>query len=38
MTPGEKRATNQAKRKGMRAGKQFVPQPKTIARKTAKYR
>ena len=25
-------------RKGMKAGKQFVPQPKAIAKKTAKYR
>jgi hypothetical protein len=31
-------ATNAAKRKGMKAGKQFVKQPKSIARKTAAYR
>jgi hypothetical protein len=31
-------ATNAAKRKGMKAGKQFVSQPKSIAKKTAKYR
>jgi len=31
-------ATNAAKRKGMKAGKQFVKQPKSIARKAAAYR
>ena len=31
-------ATNSAKRKGMKAGKQFVKQPQSIARKTANYR
>lgn len=31
-------ATSAAKRKGTKAGKQFVKQPKTIAKKTAKYR
>ena len=31
-------ATTKAKREGTRAGKQFVKQPKTIARKTRKYR
>lgn len=31
-------ATSKAKRKGTKAGKQFVKQPKTIAKKTAKYR
>jgi hypothetical protein len=31
-------ATSAAKRKGTRAGEQFVKQPKTIAKKTAKYR
>jgi hypothetical protein len=30
--------TTAAKRKGTKAGKQFVAQPKAIARKTAKYR
>jgi hypothetical protein len=30
--------TTVAKRKGTKAGKQFVAQPKAIARKTAKYR
>jgi hypothetical protein len=38
LSPGEKAATNRAKRKGMRAGKQFVSQPKSIAKKTARYR
>ena len=31
-------ATTRAKRKGTAAGKQFVKQPKKIARKTTKYR
>lgn len=31
-------ATTQAKRKGKAAGKQFVAQPKNIAKKTAKFR
>ena len=38
LSPGEKRATNRAKAKGNRKGKQFVRQPKKIAKKTAKYR
>jgi hypothetical protein len=38
LTPSEKSATNRAKAKGNRSGKQFVAQPKSIARKTAKYR
>lgn len=38
LSPAEKAATNAAKRKGMKAGKQFVPQPKKIAEKTSKYR
>jgi hypothetical protein len=38
LTPGEKAATNRAKAKGNKAGKQFVKQPKTIAKKTAQYR
>ena len=38
LTRAEKAATNAAKRKGMRQGKQFVAQPKKIASKTAKYR
>jgi len=31
-------ATSAAKRKGTKAGKQYVPQPKSIAKKTAKHR
>jgi len=31
-------ATNRAKAKGNRSGKQFVAQPKKIAKKTARYR
>ena len=34
----EKAATNKAKAAGNKAGKQFVPQPKAVARKVAKYR
>jgi len=38
MTAAEKRATNRAKASGNRKGKQFVAQPKKIAKKTARYR
>jgi hypothetical protein len=38
LTPAEKAATNRAKAKGTAKGKQFVPQPKSIAKKTAKLR
>lgn len=38
LSPAEKAATNRAKAKGNRAGKQFVKQPKAIAKKAAKYR
>lgn len=38
MTPAEKAATNRAKAKGNRAGKQYVAQPKKIAKKTSAYR
>jgi len=38
LTPAEYAATTRAKREGTRAGKQFVAQPKKIARKTAKFR
>jgi len=34
----ERRATNKAKAEGNRKGKQFVKQPKKIAKKTARYR
>jgi hypothetical protein len=38
LTPAEKAATNGAKAKGNSKGKQFVKQPKAIAKKTAGYR
>jgi hypothetical protein len=38
LSPAEKAATNRAKAKGNRAGKQFVKQPKKIAQKTRSYR
>ena len=38
LSPAEKAATNRAKAKGNRTGKQFVAQPKAVAQKTAKYR
>jgi hypothetical protein len=38
LTAGEKAATNRAKAAGNKAGKQFVAQPKTIAKKVAKFR
>jgi|TARA_R100000353_G_scaffold139030_1_gene98943 hypothetical protein len=38
LTPAEKRATNRAKAKGNRKGKQHVRQPKKIAKKTRRYR
>lgn len=38
LSGSEKAATNRAKAKGNRAGKQFVSQPKKIAAKTARYR
>jgi hypothetical protein len=38
LSPGEKRATNAAKRKGTSSGKQFVKQPEKIAKKVRKYR
>ena len=38
LTSAEYAATTRAKRKGKAAGKQFVAQPKSIARKTAAYR
>jgi hypothetical protein len=38
LSPAEKAATNRAKKKGMRSGKQFVKQPKSVAKKTARYR
>jgi hypothetical protein len=38
LSPSEKAATNRAKAKGNKAGKQFVKQPKKIAAKAAKHR
>jgi len=38
LSPAEKAATNRAKAAGNAKGKQFVPQPKKIAAKSAKYR
>jgi len=38
LTPAEKAATNRAKAKGDAQGKQFVKQPKKIAKKTSNYR
>jgi hypothetical protein len=38
LTPSEYAATTKAKRAGTKSGKQFVAQPKSIAKKTAKYR
>lgn len=38
LSPAEKAATNKAKAAGNKKGKQFVAQPKRVAKKTAKYR
>ena len=38
LSPQEYAATTRAKRKGTRAGKQFVKQPKSISKKTARFR
>ena len=38
LSPQEYAATTRAKRKGTKAGKQFVKQPKSIAKKTRSYR
>jgi len=38
LTPAEKAATNKAKAQGNKKGKQFVAQPKSIKKKTARYR
>ena len=38
LSASEKAATNRAKAKGNRADKQFVKQPKNIAKKVRKYR
>lgn len=38
LSPGEKAATNKAKAAGNKKGKQFVAQPKKIAKKVKAYR
>ena len=38
LSPAEKKATNRAKAAGNKKGKQFVSQPKSIAKKVSKYR
>jgi hypothetical protein len=38
LSPAEYAATTRAKREGSAKGKQFVSQPKSIAKKTAKFR
>ena len=37
-SPSEYAATSRAKREGTKAGKQFVAQPKKIAKKAARFR
>lgn len=38
LSPQEYAATTKAKKEGTRAGRQYVKQPKKIAKKTAQYR
>lgn len=38
LSVAEYAATTRAKREGMKAGKQFVKQPSSVAKKTAKHR
>lgn len=38
LSPGQKAATNKAKAAGDKKGKQFVPQPKSIAKLVKRYR
>jgi len=38
LSPAEYAASTRAKRAGKAAGKQFVKQPKTVAKKTARFR
>lgn len=38
LTPAEKSSTNRAKAEGNKKGKQFVPQPATVAKKVSKHR
>ena len=38
LSPAEYAASTRAKRAGKKAGKQFVAQPKSVAKKTARFR
>tara|TARA_R100000329_G_C7451560_1_gene158948 strand:+ start:101 stop:352 length:252 start_codon:yes stop_codon:yes gene_type:complete len=38
LSPSQYASTSKAKREGMRQGKQFVKQPKSVAKRTAKFR
>lgn len=38
LSPSEKAATNKAKAEGNAKGKQFVKQPKSVAKKAARFR
>ena len=38
LSPAEYAATSRAKRKGTAKGKQYVPQPKKVAKKTKRHR
>ena len=38
LTPSERRRTNAAKRRGYSRGRQYVKQPRDVARKTRRYR
>ena len=38
LTPAQYAATTKKKRQGTKAGKQFTKQPKSIAKKTARFR
>jgi hypothetical protein len=38
LSPAEKAATNRAKKKGDKKGKQFVPQPDKIKKKVKRFR
>jgi hypothetical protein len=38
LSPAEYAATTRAKRQGKQRGKQFVPQPASVAKKTSRFR
>lgn len=38
LSPAEYAATTRAKRQGKQQGKQFVPQPTSVAKKTSRFR